>query len=197
MRLRQEADGACRARPEARPSLSLMSRYVALLRGVNVGGRGRIAMADLRACVEGLGHADVRTHIQSGNVLFATGTRSAERVATGLEQAIERDLGFATAVMVRTAAELTAALEADPFPGADPAALHVGFLRRAPDGEPDVTPAAGPDEARLVGREVHLHYPGGMGRSKLTGAWLEKRIGVPLTVRNRCVVTSLRDLLEG
>lgn len=173
-----------------------MPRYVALLRGVNVGGRGRLAMADLRACVSRLGHEDVATHIQSGNVVFSSATRSAETLAAALEEAVERDLGLRTAVMVRTLDQLAAVLAADPFPGAEPAALHVGFLRRAPEGVPDLTPP-GPDEARLLGSEVHLHYPGGMGRSKLTGAWLERRLGVPLTVRNRRVVGALRDLLAG
>ena len=71
-----------------------MPRYVALLRGVNVGGSGRMAMADLRACVEGIGHEDVATHIQTGNVLFSTRMRSAEKVARALEEAVEADLGF-------------------------------------------------------------------------------------------------------
>jgi uncharacterized protein (DUF1697 family) len=172
-------------------------RYAALLRGVNVGGSGRMAMADLRACVEGAGFADVATHIQTGNVLLRTPMRSDERVATALEEAVEAGLGFRTAVMVRTATQLTAALDADPFPGVDPAALHVAFLRAAPDAAAatGLVPPAGPDELRVAGREVHLHYPDGMGRSKLTGAWMEKRLGVPLTVRNRRVVAAIRDLL--
>jgi uncharacterized protein (DUF1697 family) len=175
-----------------------MPRYVALLRGVNVGGKGRMAMADLRACVERIGHEDVATHIQTGNVLFRTPVRSAERVATAMEDAVEADLGFRTAVMIRTAAQLTAALDERPFPDADPAALHIAFLRETPAAARATALVApdGPDEVAVIGREVHLHYPGGMGRSKLTGASIEKALGVPATARRRSVVEKLRDLLE-
>jgi uncharacterized protein (DUF1697 family) len=175
-----------------------MPRYVALLRGVNVGGKGRMAMADLRACVERIGHEDVATHIQTGNVLFRTPIRSAEKVATAMEDAVEADLGFRTAVMIRTAAQLTAALEERPFPAADQAALHIAFLRETPTAAKAKALVApnGPDEVAVIGREVHLHYPNGIGRSKLTGASIEKALGVPATARRRSVVEKLRDLLE-
>ena len=175
-----------------------MPRYVALLRGVNVGGSGRMAMADLRACVEGIGHEDVATHIQTGNVLFSTRMRSAEKVARALEEAVEADLGFQTAVMVRTAAQLTAALDERPFPDADPKTLHIAFLRETPPAAKATALVApdGPDEAVVIGREVHLHYPDGMGRSKLSGAYIEKALGVPATARRRGVVEKIRDLLE-
>ena len=174
-----------------------MPRYVALLRGVNVGGSGRMAMADLRACVEGAGYEDVATHIQSGNVLFRTPARSAEKVAVALEEAAGADLGFRTAVMIRTAAQLTAALDANPFPDADPAALHIAFLRAVPAAARAKALVApdGPDEVVVIGREAHLHYPGGMGRSKLSGAYVEKALGVAATARRRSVVETIRDLL--
>ncbi|HTI34169.1 MAG TPA: DUF1697 domain-containing protein [Miltoncostaea sp.] len=174
-----------------------MPRFVALLRGVNVGGSGRMAMADLRACVEGAGFEDVATHIQSGNVLVRTSMRSAEKVARALEEAIEADLGFRTAAMVRTAAQLTAALDERPFPDADPAALQIAFLRDTPAAATATALVApdGPDEVAVIGREVHLHYPGGSGRSRLTGAFIEKALGVPATARRRSVVEKLRDLL--
>jgi uncharacterized protein (DUF1697 family) len=155
-------------------------------------------MADLRACVEAAGYEDVATHIQTGNVILRTSIRSPEKVATALEEVVAADLGFRTAAMVRTAAQLTAALDANPFPEADPKALHIGFLREEPPAEKAkaLTPPDGPDDLRVIGREVHLLYPEGMGRSKMGGAYVEKRLGVPLTARNRKVVTDLRDLLE-
>jgi uncharacterized protein (DUF1697 family) len=173
-------------------------RYVALLRGVNVGGSGRMAMADLRACVEGAGFAEVATHIQTGNVLVRTPMRSAERVARALEAAVEEGLGFRTAAMVRTAAQLDAALDARPFPDAEPASLHIAFLREAPAADRITAFAApdGPDEAVVIGSEVHLRYPDGMGRSKLTGAFIERALGVPATARRRTVVETIRDLLR-
>lgn len=174
-----------------------MPRFVALLRGVNVGGSGRMAMADLRTCVEGAGFEDVATHIQSGNVLVRTSMRSAEKVARALEAAVEADLGFRTAVMVRTAAQLTAALDERPFPKAADAALHIAFLREKPSAAnaKELVAPEGPDEVAVVGREVYLHYPDGQGRSKLSGAYIEKRLGVPATARKRSVVEKLRDLL--
>ncbi|HMN98548.1 MAG TPA: DUF1697 domain-containing protein [Miltoncostaeaceae bacterium] len=175
-----------------------MPRYVALLRGVNVGGSGRMAMADLRACVEGDGFEDVTTHIQTGNVLFRTPMRSAEKVAAALETGVEAGMGFRTAVMVRTAAQLTAVLDERPFPDADPEHLHIAFLRQTPAAARVRALSApdGPDELAVVGREVHLHHPAGMGRSTLTGASIEKALGVPATARKRAVVESIRDLLE-
>lgn len=174
-----------------------MPRYVALLRGVNVGGSGRMAMTDLRTCVEGAGFEDVATHIQTGNVLVRTPMRAAEKVARALEEAVEADLGFRTAVMVRTAAQLTAALGERPFPDADEKALHIAFLRETPSAAKARALVApdGPDELAVIGREVFLHYPDGMGRSKLTGASVERALGVPATARRRTVVEKLRDLL--
>jgi uncharacterized protein (DUF1697 family) len=148
--------------------------------------------------VEGIGHEGVSTHIQTGNVLFRTPMRSAEKVATGLEDAVEADLGFRTAVMIRTAAQLGAALGERPFPDADPAALHIAFLRETPEAAKAraLVAPGGPDEVVVIGREVHLHYPDGMGRSKLSGAYIEKALGVAATARRRSVVEKLRDLLE-
>ena len=172
-----------------------MPRYVVLLRGVNVGGSGRMAMADLRACVEGIGHEDVATHIQTGNVILRASSRSAESVGKTVEAAVAKDLGFETSAMVRSVAQLRRVLDTEPFPDADPAALHVAFLRERPDAATAGALVApeGPDELVVVGQEVHLRYPDGMGRSKLSGAYLEKRLGVPLTARKRTVVAKLLE----
>ena len=155
-------------------------------------------MAELRTCVEDAGFEDVSTHIQTGNVLLRTSMRSAEKVARALEKVVEADLGFRTAVMVRTAAQLTAALDERPFPDADETALHIAFLREKPPAArvKALVAPEGPDDLVVVGREVYLHYPDGQGRSKLTGALIEKALGVPATARRRSVVEKLRDLLE-
>jgi len=87
--------------------------YVALLRGINLGARNRVAMADLRALLEGLGYDDVRTHLQSGNAVFSTGTRSATAVRTAVEKAIDDELGVAVPVVVRTAAQVAKVVAAD------------------------------------------------------------------------------------
>ena len=106
-----------------------MERMAALLRGVNVGGHRRLAMADLAAAVEGLGHRDVVTYLQSGNVVFTPGSRAAPgSVAARIEEALAAGPGLDARVFVRTASELASVLAANPFTDADPRTLHVTFL---------------------------------------------------------------------
>lgn len=172
--------------------------YVALLRGINLGGRNRIAMADLRALVAALGHEDVQTYLQSGNVVFRSADRSAQ-ARRALEARIARDLGLAVTVLLRTKNDLTKLVARNPFAeSADEArALHVTFLADAPHAgrARKLDPAQwSPDEFRLSGREVYLHCPNGYGRSKLSNAFFEQRLGVAATTRNWKTVTSLAEL---
>ncbi|MBB5787712.1 DUF1697 domain-containing protein [Jiangella mangrovi] len=177
-----------------------MGRQVALLRGINVGGKKKVAMADLRALVEGLGHTDVRTYINSGNVVFTSGTPKAGRAEHegALEQAIHAELGLDVAVMVRTHDELAAAVDANPFPAAEPPRLLLSFLREAP--EPDGYAAAekvesGADEFRVDGTTVYLHCPDGIGRSKLAEALSKPKVPVG-TARNLATVRKLVELSQ-
>ena len=176
-----------------------MPTYAALLRGINVGRNKRIGMADLRALVESLGHESVRTHLQSGNIVFDTPQRSAKPLEGALEKAIAAELGMDVTVIVRRSDELAAVVDASPFEGRtdDPKQLHVAFLSEAPKaaavkgfGAEDFAP----DELEVIGREVHLLYPKGYARTKLTNAVLEKRLGVRATSRNWRTVTALADL---
>ena len=144
-----------------------MARYVALLRAVNVGGTGILPMKELAALCVGLGFANVRTYIQSGNVVLASPVSERE-VTTTLERALAERMGKRVDVIVRTAAELAAALAANPFPTADPARVGVVFLSDpAPADLLEQLVIPGPEEVRVVGRELFIHYPDGMGRSKL------------------------------
>jgi uncharacterized protein (DUF1697 family) len=169
--------------------------YVALLRGINVGGRA-LKMDVLRAAAEGCGFAAVQTYIQSGNVLFTSrkGTRS---VAGSLHDAILEVSGIDTRVVVRTAAELGAAVGANPYPDqvADPTKVSVCFLYD--DARPTLAavPAAeyAPDAVTVVGAQAYLSTPNGMGRSKLVEPVM-KRLGVLGTVRNWRTTVALRDL---
>ena len=148
-----------------------MRTYVALLRGINVGGRTKIAMADLRKLFAALGAEDVATYVQSGNVVFKSGAPAA-----GLAQSIERriadELGLRVTVVIRTAPELAEIVSANPFAdrGAEPTKLHVVFLAEKPAAARvralDATRGE-PDEFRVVGREIYVHYGDGMGQSKL------------------------------
>lgn len=162
-----------------------MATYVALARGINVGGRHSVPMAELRKLCEDLGFTEVETYIQSGNVVLDD-RRSAAEVERVLATALARAFPFEIPIMVRTPAELRAVQDDTPFPDADPAHLHVMFLDRGPalerrELDRDRSPG---DRAIVSGHEIYLHLPGGVGRTKLTGPWLEKQAGRPGTIRN-------------
>jgi uncharacterized protein (DUF1697 family) len=174
-------------------------RYVALLRSVNVGGHGRITMNELRRSFEALGFADVTTYIQTGNVLFNARSKSETAVATSIEEQMVRDFGDAPAVIVRTVADLLRIGASSPYDkaGADPARHHVTFLAQKPAADAlraFSPPPSGRDELVVDGREVYVHTPDGYGTSKLSGAMLERRLGVVSTTRNWNTVTKLCEL---
>ncbi|HEY0444729.1 MAG TPA: DUF1697 domain-containing protein [Candidatus Limnocylindrales bacterium] len=172
------------------------SLQVSLLRGINVGGANRIGMAPLRALYESAGCRDVVTHLQSGNVVLRD-ERSPNVVSEAIEAAIRRELGLTIRVLGRTHTELRKAIEADPFPAADRGHRHVVFLSGEPKAGTDARlaeAATGNEAAVLVGREVHLLLPDGMGRTKLSQALVERRLGVVATARNWRTVTRLLEL---
>lgn len=175
--------------------------FVALLRGVNVAGRNRVSMPELRSALDSLGLEDVVTYIQSGNVVFRSRTGGAEKLAAAIEGAIAETFGIAVVVMLRTPAELAKVGAGNPFlrAGADPSKLHVIFLggRPAPKAAAQLDPERSPlDEFRLDGREVYLHLPNGFGRSKLTVDYFERRLGVAGTARNWKTLGKLIALTE-
>ena len=144
-----------------------MTVYVALLRAVNVGGRGILAMADLQAVCVASGLTDVRTYSQSGNVVFVS-ERSERSLKTELERAVADKMGRSVGVLIRTAAELRATLDANPFPKADPSLVGVVFLPKAlPLRLLTQLALAGPEDVKMIGREIFVHYPDGIGRSKM------------------------------
>src|SRR6266545_5932103 len=120
-------------RPMRTPvTLDAMTRYIALLRGINVGGHNKVPMAALRDTCESIGCTDVATYIQSGNVVL-TSKLSAGKLRAALESAIAEQIGVSPVVVIRTRDQLAAVLEANPFPDADPNHLHVAFLSETPD----------------------------------------------------------------
>jgi uncharacterized protein (DUF1697 family) len=172
-----------------------MSRYIALLRGVNLAGRNKVPMAGLQTVCESLGCTDVATYIQSGNVVL-TSRLSAAKLRTALESAIADQLGVGTVVMIRTAEQLAAVVTGNPFPAADPAHLHVLFLTEAPDQDlvrslSDVDNP--PEELAVRGAEVYFHLPNGAGRAKLPELY-GRRIKIPGTMRNWRTVTKLLNM---
>jgi uncharacterized protein (DUF1697 family) len=170
-------------------------RQLCLLKGVNVGGKNKLAMSDLRALFESLGHHDVETYIQSGNVVF----RPVGRVtADALASQITKRFGLTVAVVLRTAAELGKVLGANPFADADPGTLHVGFMASKPSaaslGQLDFD-LHWPDAFAVVGRELYLCLPDGMARTKLPG-YLDRRLKVPTTIRNWRTVEKLTEMVQ-
>lgn len=186
-----------------------MATHVALLRGVNVGGR-KFAMADLRAIVEASGHGDVKTYIQSGNVVFTPvgGPAASDReLAAAIEAGIEERLGLRVGVVVLSREELEQALEADPYRAQEePRYVHFIFFAQPPDAaarervaaaQAEVAAKGSRDEATAIGRVLYLHTPDGFGRSELAAVLTKAGKRAPIgTARNRSTVTKLLDLLE-
>ena len=178
-----------------------MTGYVAFLRGVNVGGKNRLPMAELREALTARGFASVATMLQSGNVLFSSEDSEGEAAAR-VGDAIEDAFGLRIGVVTRSAADLATVADRNPFvaagPERDPATLHVVFLSESPTDvavasiEPDRSP---PDACAVVGREVYVSYPEGSGRSRLTLEYLERRLGVRGTARNWRTVQRLTALV--
>lgn len=140
---------------------------VALLRAINVGGTGKLAMNDLRQLCEDCGFRDVAMYIQSGNVVFRTKLPAAAAKKT-LEQALTKKMGKSVRVAVRTGAELSSIVSDHPFPQAAPNQLMIAFLDEPPP--PDslaTTVIPGREETALQGREIFIHFPDGMGNGKL------------------------------
>jgi uncharacterized protein (DUF1697 family) len=172
-----------------------MAVVISMLRGVNVGAHHRIKMADLRAVYESLGHSDVQTHLQSGNVI----SRHPSPSAAQLEEAVEQRFGFRPAVILRKTEELRAAIAGNPFVGVEPSRLLVCFLADDPGEEARQkvrAMRAAPEEIWAEGRELYIYFPNGMARPKLSMASVEKALKVVGTGRNWNTVTSLLNLAE-
>ncbi len=164
-----------------------MTVFIALLRAVNVGGTGMLPMKDLTSLCVKLGFENVRTYIQSGNVVFAS-RLSPTRVRESLEKALAAHMGKKVDVILRDAAELRQVLTANPFPDAHPSRVAVAFCSVPVQKELSDAVVIPGNEQIVAGRqEVYIHYPDGMGRSKLK---FPKTDGVA-TVRNINTVTKL------
>jgi uncharacterized protein (DUF1697 family) len=149
-----------------------MTVWIALLRGLNLGKR-TIPMPALRDLVEGAGGEQVATYIQSGNVVFAHRARSAEKLSEDLERRLEDATGLDIPVLLRTKAQLHAAVAANPYAVDDPTKVHVLFLEGQPaKGALDAidVSAFAPEELTLLGQEIYYHLPAGMGRAQLPAA---------------------------
>ncbi len=170
-----------------------MATWIGLLRGVNVGGRNKLPMADLRRIATDCGHTEVRTYIQSGNVVFDAKEKDARKLAAQLRAAIAKETEIDCAVVLRSADELAATIAKNPFPD-DREHVHVVFMDTPPIAPPtfDASKYA-PDELAISGRDVYLHLPNGVGRSKLA-ADVGRKKELTGTARNWRTIETLVEM---
>ncbi len=180
----------------------MVATHVALLRGVNLGGSNRLSMKELAALFVEAGCREVVTYVQSGNVVFQASDMVAERIAAQITEAIAARFGLHVPIVTRTVTEMARVVQGNPFlrEGADPAALHVIFLASAPSDaqagslDPHRSP---PDRFALHGREIYLHCPNGLARTRLTNDYFDRRLGTISTTRNWRTVLKLLELAGG
>jgi uncharacterized protein (DUF1697 family) len=179
-----------------------MTTYLALLRGINVSGKKPVPMAKLKETFAGLGLSEVKTYLQSGNVVFQTKKKSLPaKLAETIEAAISRDFGHQVSVLVLTAEQLDAIASHNPLwpkSGGEETHFHATFLLDPVSKATFVAlklPAAEGERAVLAKGAILLHCPHGYGRTKLNNTWFERALKVPATTRNWRTVLALRDLM--
>ena len=175
-----------------------MKTWIALLRGINVGGHNRLAMKALAQIFVSAGCEQVRTYIQSGNVVFRGNVKSRDRFGDAIAEAIEREHGFHPAVRLVSAEELSAAIDSNPYPMAasEPKSLHLVFLERPPQEEHiDAANAlvSKSESITATGNLIYVHAPDGIARSKLANG-IGRALQMNTTARNWRTVTKLNDL---
>lgn len=171
-----------------------MSTSVAFLRAVNVGGRS-VPMTELRALFERLGAREVRTYIQSGNVIYEPPKRVPANFVERVERALVEDFGLESAVVIRSSEEMRRVTSSIPFPKSAHRAVHVGFFKSLPSAAEvrAIEPFdAGEERAVMAGRECFLYLPNGVGRAKLPNK--VNRLSTPVTIRNLRTVTAIEEL---
>lgn len=177
------------------------STYLALLRGINVGGKNKLPMADLRALFATLGCEEVRTYIQSGNVVFQAKGELAKQLPHAAAAAINAEFGYEVPVLVRSARVWSKLAASHPLARAhdDPKNLHLVLLARKASASKQALLADNPspeDSYLFRGSELFLRYTRGPSQSKLTGAWIERRLGMPTTARNWRTVQKLAEMIR-
>ncbi len=174
-----------------------MNKHLALLRGINVSGKNKILMKDLKSLCESLGWVNVQTYIQSGNIVFES--PAGAEPAKGLSEEIRKTYGFEVPVVIRNLDEMRKIMAVEAFPGMDPAFQHVTLLECQPEQVlADAIPAEKflPDSFLMHGKEIYLYCPGGYGNTKLNNTFFEKKLKTVATTRNRKTMRELLKLME-
>jgi uncharacterized protein (DUF1697 family) len=177
-----------------------MPVYIAMLRGINIGPHKRMKMEKLRACCEGLGFADVKTYIQSGNVIFRAGKLSPAALSKKLRDCIVKDFGFSAEVISRSREEMKEIIDDNPFMkerSIDTSKLHVAFLSESASAAAlkklqELTLA--PDRTHGSGKEIYFYFPNGVSGSSLWRHPLDRVLSLPVTMRNWKTVTTLYQM---
>ena len=175
-----------------------MNIYIALFRGINVGGRNSLPMKELVAIIEKLGGKKIKTYIQSGNAVFQSAEKNLSQLSKRLTAEIQERRGFEPHVLILEIDALEKAIAGNPFPEAeaDPTSLHLGFLASVPE-TPNLQKLDSLRQAserfHLSERVFYLHAPEGVGRSRLAAS-AEKLLGVPMTDRNWRTVCKIREM---
>ena len=174
-----------------------MTTYIALVRGINVGGHAKVSMSDLRGMVTRMGFRDPQSLLNSGNLVFRSDVRSASKLETMLEEEAKKRLAIDTLFFVRTSGEMQTIIKMNPFPReaeSDPGRFAVIFFKNAPEQKSVKAlqgMIAGPEVIRSEGRQAYVLYPDGQGRSKLTLTLIESRLHTKGTGRNWNTVLKL------
>jgi uncharacterized protein (DUF1697 family) len=173
------------------------SRYVALLRGINVGGKNMLPMKDLAAMFVGAGCGDVATYIQSGNVVFSAVDKVVAGLGGRIAKQVEERFGMRVPIVLRSAAEIGAVIRSNPFLKAEEM-LHVCFLADQPGKDLVAGLDAGrsaPDVFAVVGREIYMQLANGVSGTKLTNAYFDSKLKTVSTIRNWRTVLKLNEML--
>lgn len=177
-----------------------MNTYIALFRGINVGGKNSLPMKELVAILEGIGAKNIKTYIQSGNAVFQSPEKDSSPLSKRLTAEIKIRRGFEPHVLILRIEELKKAMKENPFPEAetDPTTLHLGFLAskpKTPDLEKLSSLKTNSERFHLSAQVFYLHAPDGVGRSKLAAS-SERLLGVPMTDRNWRTVYKVMEMAE-
>jgi uncharacterized protein (DUF1697 family) len=179
-----------------------MTAFVSLFRGINVGGHHKIRMDELKELHESLGFKDVLPYIQSGNVVFTSDDADGARLRRQIEDGFEKKFGFHVEVFVRTSAELRDIIEKNPFQNQrskESKWVVVLFLAARPDDiarEDLLKTYVGPEELFIIGKEVYIYYTNGVGCSKLSHSFIEKKLKTFGTARNWNTILQLHKLIQ-
>jgi uncharacterized protein (DUF1697 family) len=178
-----------------------MNRYIAILRGINVGGHKKILMAELKKKLENLGFKDVITYIQSGNVIFGSKIDDAPELKKELESMIEKQYGFQVPIIIRKQEDLQKVVNEDPFVEIEKkengSKLHVVYLSDVPTDKAQASLndiVQDPERIVLKGNHLYIWYPNGAGHSKITTQVIERKLDVQATARNWMTTLKLLEL---